>query len=125
MLVAELLFALVLALLVVVLFSVGLRRPGPWDGFLWFFLVVFLGAWAVAVWVEPVGPVAYGVAWLPILAGAFLIALLLTAIPPAARGPVAPAEEREATRAMGALGLFFWVFLLALVAVIGLAYAAA
>ena len=119
MLVAELLFALVIGLVVVAIFSYGLRRPGPWGGFLWFFLLVFLGAWAIGVWAEPVGPVAWGVAWVPILLAAVLIALVVAAMPPIEARPVEPVE----TAAPPSIGAFFWLLVFFLVVIVALAYA--
>lgn len=120
---AVLLFAVVLAWL----FTGPLGRPGPWGGFWWFFLVLFLGTLAVAAWTDPVGPAAWGVAWAPILVAAFLIALLLAAIPPRAPGPPpeAPADVEVVAVEAGALGLFFWLFVVGLVLVVGLGVVAA
>jgi hypothetical protein len=122
MIVAELLVALGVGLLVVFFFSLVLGRRGPWvraggmNGLLWFFLVVFLGAWAVGAWADPVGPLAWGVSWLPFLFGALVFALLLAAVPDRSTRPVTAAgPEAEADVA---LGLFFWFLLLALVVAI-------
>lgn len=118
---AEFLFALVIALVLVAIFSFGLRRPGPWGGFLWFFLLVFLGAWAIGAWAEPIGPTAWGVTWLPIFFGALLIALLVAALPPAGT-PTASTTPTETPEAVAAVGAFFWILLFLLVVVVGLAY---
>lgn len=110
----EFVAALIVAALVVGLFAVVFRRPGPWAGVGWFFLVVFLGAWAVGVWTAPVGPVFVGIAWLPFVIGALLLALLVTAVTDwqtqdlrtsrSAQSPSATADEALA------LGAFFWIF---------------
>lgn len=119
----ELLAALFIALVLVALFSFGFGRPGPWGGFLWFFLVVFLGAWAIGLWAEPVGPAAWGVAWVPILFGALLLALLIAAIPPTGTAPAAAPEPDVGTAAVvGALGVFFWALLVGLLLAILLAF---
>lgn len=129
---AELLFAFAIALVLVVIFAYVLNRPGPWGAFIWFFVVVFLGAWAVGVWARPVGPAAWGVAWVPILFGALIIALIIAAIapqePPRTRGAAAEErEEREETAenaaVAGAVGAFFWVLLIVLFGIVALAYA--
>ena len=119
MTVAELLFTLIIALGVVGIFSVGFRRPGPW-GIVWFFLLVFLGAWAFGSWVQPVGPVAWGVAWVPILIAAVLIALIVAAVPPIDRRTT-PAGGEPST-ASGA-GTFFWLLVILLLIVVALSYA--
>ena len=119
MLIAELLFALVMGLLIAAVFAYGLRRPGPWGGFLWLFLVVFLGAWAVGLWVEPVGPAVWGVAWFPIVFGALIIALIVAAIPePGIRLRETPPPD-EAEAAAAGVGLLFWLLIALLVVVIG------
>lgn len=117
------LVALLIGLALALLFAYGLGRPGPWDGFLWVFLIVFLGAWAIGLWVEPVGPVVWGVAWVPIFFGALLLALLIAAVPPTTHtGPPAPEAEPERAETAAAVGLFFWVLLMGLFFVILLSF---
>ena len=117
----ELLFALLLAFVLAIVFALGFGRAGPWGGFLWFFLIIFLGAWAIGLWATPVGPPLWGVSWVPILFGALLLALLLAAIPPydTSRAPEAPPNMAGAA---AALGVFFWALLLGLGFVIALAF---
>jgi hypothetical protein len=117
----EIVLAFIFGLLLALLFSYGFGRPGPWGGFLWFFLVVFLAAWAVGLWVEPVGPVLWGAAWVPIFFGALFVALLVAAMPPL---PGRPAEvaEPEAPATAAALGLFFWLMMAVVVLAIIFAY---
>ena len=117
----EVVLAFAIGLILAMIFAYGFGRTGPWGGFLWFFLVVFLTAWAVGVWVEPVGPVLWGAAWVPILFGALFVALLVAAIPPAPprTGGVAPAETPETA---AAVGLFFWLLLVVLIIAIVFAY---
>ena len=116
MLVAEFLTAVLFAVLFVAVFAVAFDRTGPWEGIGWFFLIVLLGAWAVGAWTEPVGPVLYGVSWVPFFFGAFIIALLVAAMSePLPRTPAAdPATPAEAL----AVGLFFWITILVLFGVI-------
>ena len=119
---AEFVLAAIIALAFVAIFSYGFRRPGPWGGFLWFFLLVFLGAWAVGVWAQPVGPTAWGVAWVPIFFGALLIALLVAAIPPAAPRTTTEGVE-EAPGDVAAVGAFFWLLLILLIVAVALSFA--
>ena len=121
MIVAEFLLILLLAFVLAAVFAFPLGRPGPWGGFWWFFLVLFLGTWAIAAWIQPIGPVAWGVAWAPILVGAVLIALLVAAIPP--RPTTTPTEVAAEAEAATAIGAFFWMLLLGLLVVIGLSFA--
>lgn len=110
----EFVAALIVAALVVGLFAVVLRRPGPWAGVGWFFLVVFLGAWAVGVWTAPVGPAVVGIAWLPFVIGALLLALLVTAVTDWQTRDLRSSRSRQGSSATAdealALGAFFWIF---------------
>lgn len=113
--------ALIFALLMAAVFGLGFGRVGPWGGVFWFFLVVFLGAWAIGTWTVPVGPVVWGVPWAPFLVGALAVALLLAAIAePAPRQPRggSPGELESELEAQRTLGAFFWVFLLILILVV-------
>ena len=120
--VTELLFTLLIALGVVGIFSVGFRRPGPW-GIVWFFLLVFLGAWAFGAWAEPVGPVAWGVAWAPILVAAVLIALIVAAVPPTGTRATGAPEAEARSRAVPPVGTFFWLLIIVLLVIVALSYA--
>ena len=118
----EIILAFVIGLLLALVLAYGFGRTGPWGSFLWFFLVIFLAAWAVGLWVEPVGPVLWGAAWVPILFGALIVALLVAAIPPSETRPAEVAEPQTAATA-AALGLFFWLMILVLILTIVIAYA--
>ncbi|MFO7893117.1 MAG: hypothetical protein R6U63_05250 [Longimicrobiales bacterium] len=117
----EIILAFAIGLLLALIFAYGLGRTGPWGGFVWFFLVVFLTAWAVGLWVEPVGPALWGAAWVPILFGALFVALLVAAIPPR---PARPADvaEPDAVGTAAAVGLFFWLLVVILLIAIIFAY---
>jgi type VI protein secretion system component VasK len=94
------------------------------DGLLFFFLMLFLVIWAAGVWIEPVGPIAWGVPWLTFLIIGVVLALILAAaVPPRARPVEPPRETAEASAAALALGLFFYLAMVALVIVIVAHYA--
>lgn len=124
----ELLIALVISLGLAALFVplLGWRRPGSSNegatmAFLFFFFIVFLAALAGGVWIQPVGPAAWGVAWLGYLMIALVVALLLAAVsPPRTRGR-GRAGDGDAVMAAG-LGAFFWVLMLLLLFVTAAAY---
>ena len=117
----EIVLAFVIGLLLALIFAYGFGRTGPWGGFLWFFLVLFLTAWAVGLWAEPIGPVVWDVAWVPIFFGALFVALLVAAIPPTPGRPSAVSEP-ETAETVTAVGLFFWLMLLVLGVAILFAY---
>ncbi len=118
----EFVVAFIAAAVVVALFSLVLRRTGPWAGVGWFFLVVFLGAWAAGVWTTPVGPMAVGIAWLPFAMGALVLALLIAALsrPEPRSAPSSDLDRRadEGVEATLAVGAFFWVVVTLLVTLI-------
>ncbi len=119
-LVAALLISSFLTIIAVFL----LRRKGPWGSAWTLFLVVFLALWAVSIYLAPVGPVYYGVAWAPLLiAGIILTLVLLVAMPGAnewrdesmeAKRPAKQGKQAKASR-------LFWVviILLAIAVMIG------
>jgi hypothetical protein len=106
--------AFIVGLLVTAVFVAGFRRRGPWNSVVWFFLVVFLAAWAGGLWMKPYGPTFWGLYWLPMLLLALLFGLLLAATTPVARPRSAPLpktalRQEEATSV--AIGTFFWVLI--------------
>lgn len=53
---------------------------------MWTFLIILvLAGLAAALWIEPVGPVIYDVAWVPMLFVIILFALVLAAATPSTR----------------------------------------
>ncbi|MCB0310124.1 MAG: hypothetical protein KDD42_02745 [Bdellovibrionales bacterium] len=103
MLIAHLIVSLLLALLFVGLFAGFYRRNNSWGSLLFFFLLIFLATWGGGVWFSPVGPVWYGVAWLPfVLMGLFTAMLIALSIPERERyQPRSSAErEKEANQAL-------------------------
>lgn len=128
MFVAELLFALAIALIFTVILVplMGWRRPGyeaTWPTVFFVFLLLFLFAWAGGVWLVPFGPTLYSVYWVPfVIVAALYVLLLLAAAPPRLpgsrpRGDVqntTVTAEREEVAAE-AFGLFFWLLAVLLV----------
>jgi len=125
MFLAEMLFALCMAMLFTLIFAIGLRRMGPWANVWIFFLIIFLAAWAGSLWISPAGPVFIGIAWLPILFISFLLAILLASFnPPQQPEPkvetISEVKDKEA--AVRAFDAFFWILLISLVVIILLGY---
>lgn len=129
----DFLAALVLAFLFVLLL-IGAFGWGRYEGrgFGWgavafVFFILLLAIWAGSLWV-PVGPVAWGVAWVPLFfIGLFLIFLFAAAVPPARwRRPrrVAGTTEEAAVESAGlAFGLFFWLMMVLLIVALFAGYA--
>jgi hypothetical protein len=124
MVVVDLLFALIVALVLSAIFTLILHR-GPWTGFYPFFAIVFVAAWAGGLWLRPVGPPLWGVSLLTTILAGLLAALMLGA----AAMPRPPRTRREAVRlterqraTSRALGLIFWLILLILAGAIVAAY---
>lgn len=121
MVVEEIVAIIIIALLVTAIFGYGFRSRGPWGTFWSFFLVLILGMWLVAIWIDPIGPVYYGIALIDFLFVGLLLALLLAAATPPRRYGSPTAQEPEDTAVV--LGAFFWIMLLifVLAIIIGLA----
>ena len=65
MFITDLLTALIVATLIMLpLYLLG--RMGPWSGWLWFALILFLFTWAGGAWVGPYGSTLWGIL-LPVL----------------------------------------------------------
>lgn len=117
----HLFLALAMALLLTVVFAAGFGRRGPWGTTWAFLLVVFLTAWALGVWLTPLGPVEVAVAWLPFVLGGVIAAAALTAA--GGRQPRGAAGGRGPGAARAAVGAFFWGLLAVLAMTVILGYA--
>lgn len=119
------LFGLVIAAILSVLFGVGFRRYGPWEGLVPFFLILVLASWVSALWAQPLGPPVMGFYWLPVFMLTLLVAVLLAATVPASRyraeaerGPDASIPEEAERR----IDFYFFVVLGLLLIMIVLGY---
>ena len=123
--------AILIAILLSALFYYAFNVRGPWGSFWTFFLVLLLTVWAASLWVDPVGPVFWGVAWIPLFFVGLLFALLLAAIPsdygrtPTEReigmrepSPEEVAESEKVTRTAAVVSGIFWLFMLVLLIII-------
>lgn len=123
----QVLFAFLMALLFTAVFTWGFERRGPWSSVLVFFLIVFLAAWAGSLWLSPAGPAFLGIFWVPIVAVAFIFAVLLSAAlphrPPTQEVETISQVEREEQAKERVFDAFFWVLLAGFVIVIILGYA--
>jgi hypothetical protein len=116
MFIADLFVALAFGWFVVWVISHAFGTKGPWDNFLWFFLVVSLFAWAGGIWLVPFGPAWRGIGWLPIIFMGIMVALLLTAASPRpSRKHLAAKEQAIADAESKAdVDAIFWVLIICL-----------
>lgn len=120
----EIFAAFIMAFLFTFLFSVGFKNKGPW-GILWiFFLIIFLASWAGQLWISPIGPLFYGISWLPLLFVAIIFAIILaaTSSPGYNRKSVANDDSKVTKEPAVVLGVFFWLLLVILLIVIAIGY---
>jgi len=107
-----------------ILMSFNRRGPGPWYGFLFFFVLMFLIMWAFGPWIRPAGPLFLGISWLPLFVFGLIIALLSGAmVPPAPKTPRHRTENELSTEEANesvklALGVVFWILIIGLIIVI-------
>ncbi len=122
MVLISLLFSLVIACIFTAIFAAGFRKHKTVPVLLGFLIILFLATCAVGIWMTPVGPLLFGVSWLPFLIVGLLVALLLTAIIAPARPPhsdkEAAQERRVAVEMIAAFDLFFWILAIGLCIVI-------
>ncbi len=128
--IGEFIIALLIALLLTLIFGVGLGGRGWGAGILVFFVVLFLATWAGGLWIGPYGPPLWGVSWLTFLLVGLFVVLLLAALaprPPRTGGPGTRVAKRETEAPEGdtdvmAVGAFFWILMFGLIIAIIAAY---
>ncbi len=111
-----LLFAVVIAIGITLIYWFVLRKKGPWARFMPFFFVIFLGVWAASFWLHPFGPAIEGISWVPMLFIGILISLLLSAALPSHKRKKAEYDKSYAPdRPKGALLAFLWLLVVILI----------
>jgi hypothetical protein len=128
MLLSRILLVLGIAVVVGTLFSFGLRRRGrrPWPSAIWFFLILFVGTWALGGFFRPLGPAVGDLFWVPYLVAALLIAMLLATATPIralSTGEEPRDGRRGATRVARGAGVLFWLVLAASLLLLAIQYA--
>jgi len=111
--------AIMISVLVMFVFSLLFKDRRPAGGPLLFFLVVFLATWAGQLWIQPVGPMYKGIAWVPLIFISVFFSLFVMALSPRV---VTERDEIETEATSFAVGIFFWLVLILLVMAIVVAY---
>lgn len=110
------------AIIISAVFYFLLKSVGPWRSFWSFLLVLVLAGLAAGLWITPVGPVMWGVAWVPTIMAIIIFALLLGAASPSREKKNATNEDSsEPTprdRKAATLGAFFWILLIFMLGII-------
>lgn len=132
------LFAVLLVtILISTLFFYAFNVKGPWNSFWTFFLVVLLCIWIANLWIQPIGPVYYGIGWITLISVGLLVALLLAAVPRAPHqqdhkirkqeearpDPESEKKYQDFNRTTATISGIFWVLMLIMLVVIILGYA--
>ncbi len=112
-------FALLLASILALAF--GWRHPARAEAFgvslLFLFIVFFLAIWAGAVWIQPWGPVLYGVPWLSMFLIGLFVALLILSLTPdrSSRVRSEVVDEMKEVKVNGTVfTVFFWILCIGL-----------
>lgn len=129
---AELMTALIVAGTLSFFLSRHFQRRGNRAGFFWYFLIIFMVAWAAGAWLLPFGPTLMGIHWVPFvgagLAGAAVVFLLAGRRYPTNRHETIDLLERvEKERELEwmtnlSLKVLFWTVLLLLLAAVFFRY---
>lgn len=124
-------FLFITSALLTWVFSIVFKNPGPWNSFWVFLTVLLLAMFGFILWVPPLGPIWYDIAWVDALLFGLILALLLGAtsegrkkdIPLDDRGEVDLVRAAQSEISTGKVnGLFFWTFMfvMALIILFGL-----
>ncbi len=114
--------AALVALILTIVSAFFLGKRGPWGSIWTFFLVLFLALSTVSIYVAPIGPRYWGIAWMPItIAGVIMTVLLIAAMPHDHKRQVgqytSDAPEIDTTTGLATIrgSHFFWVLIVLLV----------
>jgi hypothetical protein len=107
--------AALVALILTLASAFFLGKRGPWGSIWTFFLVLFLTLTTVSIYISPIGPVYWGIAWIPITIAGMIITILLIAAMP---HPGQTTTNKEASedviknkRQGSRVGSFFWLLI--------------
>lgn len=128
MLLKTILYSLAFSIMFSLLLTFGFKRkgPGPADGLLFFFVIIFMFSWSIGAWLAPFGPVHWGVPWMGYLVLAMIVMLLIGVIVPRSKPPKQRAKDRtltdyelfekeaDASPLSFSFGIFFWIMFITL-----------
>jgi len=114
----EIFIILIIAIVIASIFYYGFKTKRPWGPFWIFLLLLFFASWAGRLWLYPVGPVFWGVAWLPVIIFVLVVALAM-GVAAASDDKVVDYEPETKTKitksdkdTARAFGIFFWFLIL-------------
>ncbi len=132
MVILDWIFSLIIGGAMTLLYFLSTRKAERRRGLFWVFLLIFLATWAGGIWLQPFGPVLWGVHWLAFLLIGIIVALVLavTGAHPGPRGrkeTIKMLERVEQEKKLEkatyvALGLLFWILFGVLVSAILVRY---
>lgn len=128
---------LLVTILISTIFFYAFDTKGPWGSFWTFFIVVLLCVWIANLWIQPIGPLFYGIAWITLSIVGLLAALLLAAAPQSAHKKEprimnvqeadlnSESEKRyqSFSRKTATISGIFWIVMIILLIVVILGYA--
>lgn len=116
------LLTVLVAVIISALFYYVFKSTGPWESFWSFLLVLVLAGLAAGLWITPVGPIMWGVAWIPTLLAIIIFGLLLGAASPRKEDQaITNTESSEPSprdRKAATIGALFWLLLIFMLGVI-------
>jgi hypothetical protein len=127
----QVIFSLVIALTLSIIFGVFLQKEVPRTGFLFFFLIIFLFTLVGGLWFQPFGPAYWGIFWVPMVIVGLAGAVFLYYRAPRPPRPQSRRETIEMLREMEqrkkmekmtylSMDMLFWFVLILLISAIAL-----
>jgi hypothetical protein len=118
----DLLFVFVIASLLTLVFAAGFKKHRRSDTLTVVFMLIFLSAWAGALWIVPVTPVSKYAALGVSIAVGFLVMLLVAALLPTSvkRRKQTPGLRKQP--AVAVFNMFVWLCLVMLATSIAIVY---
>ena len=102
-----------LIITVILVFIISAITKKPIRSFWLFFVVVFLATWSGQLWINPFGPRAWGISWLPLLIVALFFSFFILALIPPVSAIRTASDEPERSPFIIA-GMFFWLIVVIL-----------